>query len=329
MYLLVLKINSKFFGKLIFIFYLCRNKRFLTKNIIMNLRNEIILMAISSFCNNDGIADFTYTNMNNICKNESFKEFLKPLIKDKLVEDLTENGYAKRIKVYNPIDCPDFIFIRMEIKLKEYVLQLWKDYQEFKEFKNRKTLWDTKLKLINLSDDDIINAKFIKNKISSDCTLILTEKGYKLVSRKENIKEYKCVYCGETNPDMFNKGCKTICKKCLGKIHRNEISLEEKLYKRSKKNANTNNYDFDLDIKFIKDLLTKQNNKCAYSGIKFQDNFNNKFNYPTIDRIDSTKGYTKDNVCICTFYINMMKSNLTIEQFKDTITKIYNNINNF
>ena len=51
--------------------------------------------------------------------------------------------------------------------------------------------------------------------------------------------------------------------------------------------------------------------------------------YPTIDRIDSSKGYVEGNVCICTWFINTMKANLTVDQFKDVITKIYENKDNF
>ena len=51
--------------------------------------------------------------------------------------------------------------------------------------------------------------------------------------------------------------------------------------------------------------------------------------YPTIDRIDSSKGYIKGNVCICTWFVNTMKANLTIDQFKEVITKIYENKDNF
>lgn len=80
---------------------------------------------------------------------------------------------------------------------------------------------------------------------------------------------------------------------------------------------------------YIKDLLIKQNYKCIYSGIGFQNNFRDKLAYPTIDRIDSNNGYVKGNVCICTFIVNMMKNNLTVDQFKDLVTKIYNNLDNF
>ena len=82
-------------------------------------------------------------------------------------------------------------------------------------------------------------------------------------------------------------------------------------------------------MEYIQELLNKQDYKCCYSGIVFSNNKKDKTTYPTIDRIDSTKGYVEGNVCICTWLVNTMKSNLTVDQFKDIITKIYNNKNNF
>ena len=72
-----------------------------------------------------------------------------------------------------------------------------------------------------------------------------------------------------------------------------------------------------------------QNNTCFYSGVTFENNFNDKLTYPTLDRVDSSKGYVKGNVVLCTWITNTMKSDLTLKQFKDTIVKIYENKDNF
>lgn len=294
----------------------------------MNIRNELILRAISSFCGEGDIANFTYSNMNAICKNDAFKEYIKPLIEDKLIENLTTPGYCSRFKVNTKLECPDFLFKKLTIQTKEYMLKLWKEYQEFGDFKNRLSSWDARLKVAGITDDDIINAKFVTNTISSEGTLELTDLGYRIVTKKEIMQHY-CVYCGETDPTKFYKDNKTMCKECTKKLSRNTIPLEEKLLKRSKSSARSRHLDHNLDVKYIKDLLQKQNNKCYYTQIPFQDNFSDKLTYPTIDRIDSTKGYIKGNVCICTFYINMAKNNLDIYTFKKMITLLHKNINNF
>lgn len=137
-----------------------------------------------------------------------------------------------------------------------------------------------------------------------------------------------CIYCGETDPTKFGSS-KTICKACDAKHQRDAVPQKEKLFKRSAKRARKVDLTYNLDEEYIEGLFKRQNNKCYYSGIEFGDNFSNKITYPTIDRIDSSKGYEKGNVCLCTFIVNQMKNNLTTAQFKDIVTKIYNNIDNF
>ena len=46
----------------------------------------------------------------------------------------------------------------------------------------------------------------------------------------------------------------------------------------------------------------------------------------TVDRIDNALGYTKDNTCPCCWPCNWMKKHLSVEEFKEHITKIYNKL---
>lgn len=187
------------------------------------------------------------------------------------------------------------------------------------------------MKLVALGhnrDDLLNNIVFVKKKLESNAELKEDENGYKLIYRTCKLN-YCCKYCGETDPLKFYKSTKTTCRECQKKINRSEMTLEEHLYKRSKNNAKSLKFEYNLDKLFIKKLLESQGYRCKYSGVKFENNFRNKLTYPTIDRIDSSRGYTQDNVCVCTFIVNMMKNNLTVEQFKDLVTKIYNNRDNF
>lgn len=51
----------------------------------------------------------------------------------------------------------------------------------------------------------------------------------------------------------------------------------------------------------------------------------NKSNTISLDRKDSLKGYTKDNVVFCTAIINIMKSDLTITEFLDNCRLVVKN----
>ena len=297
----------------------------------MTNSQEIILRAISSFCNEENLADFTYTNLNDVCKYDSTKRILKELVNLDLVENRTKNGYANRIYVKNPLPCPSFIFNK-DLRLidKGYALECMKSVEKYGEVKNPIYKNQVFLDSRGYTEDYFKNIVYIKNKISvsGDVELKHDDFGYRIIN-KQIKPEYKCKYCGETDPLKFSNSSRTLCKECLKKQQRSLIPLEEKLYTRAKHSAMSRKLDFDLTILDVKNILEGQNNKCKYSGIKFGDNFNDKYTYPTIDRIDSSKGYIKDNICICTFFVNMMKNNCPVNKFKSIITDIYNNINNF
>lgn len=59
--------------------------------------------------------------------------------------------------------------------------------------------------------------------------------------------------------------------------------------------AENRNLAFDLDCDFVKDLFVQQEGKCPLSGIEFSFENDTPFS-PSLDRINSGGGYTKDNV---------------------------------
>ena len=218
--------------------------------------------------------------------------------------------------------------------MKLYLLDRYNINKAFGNFVT-KSNFETKLQLIGTSSKEILNkSKPIKKQIEVPDGMIVekTEDGYKIIMRSIPIeireKTYECKYCGDTDHTHFGHQ-HTICKKCYNILDRNRRSFAERLYKNSKSCANKRHCEYDLTMEYIQALLEKQDYKCYYSGITFSNDRTDKYSYPTIDRIDSTKGYVKGNVCICTFFVNMMKNNATIDQFKDIITKIYNNKENF
>lgn len=76
----------------------------------------------------------------------------------------------------------------------------------------------------------------------------------------------------------------------------------------------------DIDIQFIWDLFLKQDRKCALSGIvltfpKSSKKEHMKSSTASLDRINSSKGYTKDNVQWVHKDINRMKNIYSQEHF--------------
>ena len=80
--------------------------------------------------------------------------------------------------------------------------------------------------------------------------------------------------------------------------------------------ARMGDMECDIDAEFLKALLEEQGGLCAISGIPLTF-VKGKGHIPTnasIDRMDSQKGYTKDNVQLVAHQVNTMKSNLSVNQ---------------
>jgi len=71
---------------------------------------------------------------------------------------------------------------------------------------------------------------------------------------------------------------------------------------------------FDLSIEDLSDKFEKQNGKCFYTGLKLSFD-NNAENKASVDRIDSSKGYTKENIQWVSKDVNFMKQALSHERF--------------
>lgn len=82
----------------------------------------------------------------------------------------------------------------------------------------------------------------------------------------------------------------------------------------------------DITYEEIWNIAQKQGMKCIYTGLYLDFKETRKLYRPSIDRISSSKGYTKDNVQLTIFWANQAKSNLDNESFLELIQKIYKNL---
>lgn len=94
------------------------------------------------------------------------------------------------------------------------------------------------------------------------------------------------------------------------KIRKIRAANKEKfLIKEVKQRARRSNIEFDLNIKDIK--ITEH---CPYLQIKLVKTGGE--NSVSIDRIDNTKGYIKNNIIIVSMKSNSMKSNLSLQEIQ-------------
>jgi hypothetical protein len=144
-------------------------------------------------------------------------------------------------------------------------------------------------------------------KICKTCYKLAGEQNNKERRRRERLKQTrKCVgFCGKIKLwTEFDNKC-TLCRACSGKGYLSQWIFNIK--NRSKKK----NWNYDIDTNFIQELFNKQGGKCAITKIPFIFNSiknktpNKKDPFaPSLDRIDSSKGYTKDNVRIVCIIVN-------------------------
>lgn len=93
------------------------------------------------------------------------------------------------------------------------------------------------------------------------------------------------------------------------------FSSFKKRLKDLKKRAWWKKVDFDLDTKWLIDKFNK--GYCEVTGLKFDTSKKPYVNpyYPSIDRINSKKGYTKDNCQMVCHMYNTAKCEFSKEVF--------------
>lgn len=132
---------------------------------------------------------------------------------------------------------------------------------------------------------------------------------------KDN-KEKRCKNCNKLNNEHRRKNMTQ--EQFIKNIICTTRCTARRRYSSHREEAGKHTIDYDTIIS----MLEKQDGKCKLSGIPLEYK-SNSLNNISIDRIDSNKGYTKDNIQLVTWAVNQSKNNLTNEQFLDLISKIY------
>ena len=118
---------------------------------------------------------------------------------------------------------------------------------------------------------------------------------------------------------------------CLKKIPPNksetrEIAIYKQIFQDMSKRSRKMNKGCDI---ILKEFIPMVKKPCYYCGLTNSSFSTDKFSdtvvrYNGLDRIDSTKGYQKDNVVTCCKYCNMAKGTMTQQQFKEWLERAYN-----
>ena len=91
--------------------------------------------------------------------------------------------------------------------------------------------------------------------------------------------------------------------------------------------ANSRNLDFNITIEDAWHKFLEQKSKCALTGFLLEFGSKDKLLTPSLDRIDSDKGYIHGNIQWVSSKVNIMKWKINQEDFLFLIKKICENNN--
>lgn len=140
---------------------------------------------------------------------------------------------------------------------------------------------------------------------------------------KEKIVSTKLLKNGESN----SCGCNW---RVQNKKHASWKGYEEipkDFFSNIRRGANLRGIEFNIQIEDLWELLLKQNRKCALSGleIKFSKIRKDRKNKTiSLDRIDNSKGYVKNNIQFVHKHINIMKNKFEESYFIELCKNIVN-----
>lgn len=276
--------------------------------------SKVLLAIINAYY--DSKNGYAHCSVNEINRNfgislKNIPEIFKQLEADGYIRDYTVSGYYKRFRILNPYPCPDFILDnRLNTPQKNFLLKCLEEHindslskkeicRRVNNNENISNLNTIANKIEKATGDTFIsilkNIKYISGLIPENS--VYTEFGYRTILNRKNIEE------------------KSIEDKIANFLH-------DKSFQGYKHRKNISEYKLSPEI--IRDQLLKQELKDYYTGIIPSD-----YKEYSIDRINSSKGYIEGNIVITTNTINLMKGELSTEEFKKQIQLLYNNINNY
>ncbi len=164
---------------------------------------------------------------------------------------------------------------------------------------------------------------------SCKCMNVYNAREFGMKHREKNPNRYKvCKECNQSlNLNKFsliekwnvNSGTKDICKKCSTKIRQTEklnrdwkVDAAKLLYKNIKSRCKRTGREFSIELE---DIIIPE--KCPVFGFELKrEDKQTWMSAPSVDRIDSSKGYIKGNVTVVSRRANILKRDATVEELE-------------
>lgn len=113
------------------------------------------------------------------------------------------------------------------------------------------------------------------------------------------------------------------------KLHGLEYFLKQRQNALKYRHKNKTYKPYDLPDGYLYEQYKRQEGKCYYTGYPLDYNSQQFANSISVDRLYPAEGYTVGNVVLCTHSINVMKLDMTVEEFKEFLKISIDGLNRF
>jgi hypothetical protein len=140
-------------------------------------------------------------------------------------------------------------------------------------------------------------------------------KEHKAIYRENNKQKIKALQKKwyEENKERIKAKMKEYTLKFPGKIAENrrkwaDRNVEKRMFRSAKNRATRENILFDLEVS---DIVVPVKCPILNMELKHDNRGNAKYNSPSLDKIDNSKGYIKGNIQVISYKANTMKGDAT------------------
>ena len=167
-------------------------------------------------------------------------------------------------------------------------------------------------------------------KICTKCKRELPLEMFYPNKRAKDGHDWYCQECSKLRTKIYFKNNKEMVlrkSQAHHQLHREERLKYAKEHNQTitgkylawRQRAKRHGHAFELTLEYVEKMPLI----CHYTGVPLTCNHNSQYTV-SLDRLDSSKEYTKDNVVFCCAFINLMKNTLPYDQFIQTCEKIVN-----
>ena len=163
--------------------------------------------------------------------------------------------------------------------------------------------------------------KITAHKICIKCNTALTDNNWAASTRKNWVN--KCVICIRSEHLEWQRAWRAknpVAAASSAKKYKANLRIVDPVksralsaYHDARKRSIKKGMPFDLTSAFVLDLM-RQTTECPYFHWALTHLPGKQKTLASLDRVDSAKGYTMDNVCVISYLANLMKSSANQEE---------------